>query len=254
MNKIKYIAFLLLLLVVACGKKESKEIKTPETIFNEALEYFNNENYFKAKQKLDVIKLQYPASEFAEKAQYYLAECEYYDGNFIIAAFNYNNLRRLYPSTSYAKESMFKAAKCYYRLSPTFERDQEYTKKAIESLQEFQYIYPSDSLAVESGKLITELRDKLGHREYQNAYIYRRLESPRSALIYYDEVINNYDDTKYYEDAFFGKIEVLYTMKKYEEAKGIIDLYMKKFSEGKFLAEVNRIKNEISNISDKLND
>ena len=250
MNYTKSLLFIsLILFALACGKKEGEKIKNPETVYNEAMEYFNDEDYFKAKQKFDVIKLQYPASEYAEYAQYYLGECEYYEGNYIIAAFNYNNLRRIYPSTKFAKESMFKGAKCYYKLSPSFERDQEYTTKAIESLQEFQYVYPNDSLSKEAGELITELRNKLGHKQYKIAEIYMKLDAPRSAVIYFDEVINNYDDTKYFEDAFYGKISALDYMKKYEEAKGIIDIYLRRFPKGKYQKQVNEIKSKIKNLS-----
>lgn len=251
MKFIKIVIILsLFIILISCGKKKSEEIKTPETIYNEAMEYFEKKNYFKAKQKLDVIKLQYPASSYAELAQYYLGECEYYEGNYIIAAFNYNNLRRIYPSTKFAKESMFKAAKCYFELSPSYERDQEYTLKAIESLQEFQYIYPGDSLTAEAGQLITELRDKLGHRQYKIAEIYMKLEAPRAAVIYFDEVLNTYDDTKYYEEAFYGKISALKFMKKYEEVKGIIDIYLRRFPEGKYTTEIELLKNEVNNLSE----
>lgn len=250
MNNIKLILiFSMFLVLISCGKKKAEQIKTPEAIYTEAMEYFEKKNYFKAKQKLDVIKLQYPASEFAELAQYYLGECEYYEGNYIIAAFNYNNLRRIYPTTKFAKESMFKAAKSYFKLSPSFERDQEYTLKAIESLQEFQYVYPGDSLTTEAGNLITELRDKLGHRQYKIAEIYMKLEAPRAAVIYFDEVLNNYDDTKYYEDAFYGKISALKFMKKYEEAKSIIDIYLRRFAKGKYIKEVEQLKAEVQNLS-----
>jgi len=230
--KIQYPFFLLFLIIISCSSDKTDKTPTPESVYNQAMEYFNDENYFKAKQKFDIIKLQYPASEYAEKAQYYIAECEYFEGNYILAAFNYNNLRRIYPSTSYSKEAMFKAAKCYYELSPSYERDQEYTFKAIESLQEFQYIYPNDSLSTESSKLIEELRDKLGHKQFQIAEIYMKLEAPRAALIYYDEVINNYDDTKYFEDAFFGKIKALEFMNRFDEAFGLIDIYKRKFPTG----------------------
>lgn len=243
--KKNYLFFLLLLVFISCASDKTDAPKSPETVYNEAMEYFNDENYFKAKQKFDVIKLQYPASEYAEKAQYYIAECEFYEGNYILAAFNYNNLRRIYPSTDYAKEAMFKGAKCYYKLSPSFERDQEYTFKAIESLQEFQYIYPNDSLTLEATVLIEELRDKLGHKQFQIAEIYMILEVPRAALIYYDEVINNYDDTKYFDDAFFGKIKTLEFMNRFDEALGLIEIYKRNFPKGKHLNELDNLISSI---------
>ena len=76
-----------------------------------------------------------------------------------------------------------------------------------------------------------------------------KLEAPRAAVIYFDEVINTYDDTKYYEDAFYGKISALMFMKKYEEAKSIIDIYLKRFTDGKYIKEVEGLKTEVNNLS-----
>lgn len=236
--KINLLFISLFALFISCSSTKKEVPKTPEAVFAQAMEYFNDEDYFKAKQKFDIIKLQFPASDFAEKAQYYNAECEYKEGNYILAAFNYNNLRRIYPSTSYAKEAMFKASKCYYKLSPSFERDQEYTHKAIEALQEFQYMYPNDSLSTEASKLIDELREKLAHKQFHTAEIYLILDAPRAAVIYFDEVINKYDDTKYFEDAFVGKINTLKYMKKYDQAIGLLEVYQSKFPNGKFAKEM----------------
>ncbi len=243
--KLKFLIFLSLISIVSCSSDKSESSKTPEAVFNQAMEYFNDEDYFKAKQKFDIIKLQFPASNYAEKAQYYLSECDFNDGNYILAAFNYNNLRRIYPSTEYAKEAMFKSAKCYFMLSPSFERDQEYTNKAIESLQEFQYVYPNDSLTKEADKLIEVLRGKLAHKQYHIAEIYMILDAPRAALIYYDEVINKYDDTQYFEDAYFGKIKTLDYMDRHEEALGLIKIYESKFANGKFKKEIELLTQQI---------
>ncbi len=89
-----------------------------------------------------------------------------------------------------------------------FERDQEYTVKAIESFQEFQYLYPDkDSLFSVASEKISELRTKLAHREYFTATLYRKLNAPLAAKIYFDRVINDYDDTEYYEPAYFEKLK-----------------------------------------------
>lgn len=240
-NLILLIAFLIIL--SSCADRDSGRIKEPKEIYNEALEKFNDEDYLDAKQLFDIVKLQYPASEFAEYSQYYLGECEYLEKNYILAAFNYNSLRRIYPSSSYSKESMYKAAMCYYHLSPSFERDQEYTRKAISAFQEFQYTYPGDSLSKEADQRINELRNKLAKKEYQTAEIYLKLQSPRSSLIYYDEVISRFDDTEYYEPAYYGKTMVLVSLRRYDEALGLINLYPKIFPEGKFNKEMKNLEN-----------
>ena len=236
---------LLLLIVIiitsSCNSSKNDRIKTPKEIFDEAIEEYEDKDYIKARQLLDVVKLQYPASEYAEYSQYYIGECEFQEKDYILAAFSYNSVRRIYPNSKYSKISMYKAALCYYELSPSFERDQEYTKKAIRSFQEFQYNYPNDSLSIEANNRINELRTKLAKKQYNTAILYRKLSSPKSALIYYDEVIANYDDTEFYEDAYYGKTETMVSLRRYDEALGLISLYRTLFPSGKYLDKIEKL-------------
>lgn len=247
----KYILFLIILsatVISSCSGTKTPENVNAEQVFNKGKELFNIGDYLEAKQYFDIIKLQYPASQQSDDAQYYLAEINFNRDEYILAAFNYNMLRRVYPGSPYSKESLYKNALCFYKLSPTYDRDQEYTTKAIESFMEFQYLYPEDSLNIESSKRIAELRDKLAYREFFTAGLYRKMDSPRASVIYYDAVINNYSDTQYYEDAYIGKIEALYYMKKYDQAVSIIRAYATQFPNGKAINRNNQIINEINNL------
>lgn len=237
----------LLLTIIGCSTSKLPETRSPEEIFNQGMKYFKNEDYKEAKMMFDVIKLQYPASQWADDAQFYLAETNFAQKEFILASFNYNLVRRLYPSSEFVKISLFKSALCYFELSPTYDRDQEYTKKGIQSFQEFQHLYPKDSLYAESGKYISELRNKLAHREYFTAGLYLKMDNPESALIYFDTVINDYDDTEYYEMAYFGKIDILAKFGKKDEALNLIDLYKKNFKNGKYLSNLETIEKTLKN-------
>jgi hypothetical protein len=68
--------------------------------------------------------------------------------------------------------------------------------------------------------------------------LYRNLYSNRSALIYYDVIIDDYPDTEHYETAFAGKIESLIALRRYDDAKSMIELYRKRFTNGKLKSAV----------------
>ena len=224
-----------------CGSTKQKEVKTAEETFNEAMVLFNDEDYLEAEKLFELIRLQYSASQFADDAQYYLAESNFKRKEYIYAAYNYNMLRRIYPHSEYTKHSLFQSGMCYYKLSPQFERDQDYSIKAIQSFSEFQTVYPDDSLYTQANGYIKELREKLAHREFFIAELYRKMFSPESAIIYYDSVINDYPDTEYYEQAIYGKIEVIIDLKMNDEARSLIDLYKKLFPAASNLSKVNNL-------------
>lgn len=204
-----------------------------------------DKDWLEAEKLFDLIRLQYPSSQYADDAQYYLGELHYRKGEYIIASFNFDMVRRSYPMSEYGKLSRFRAAMCYYELSPPFDRDQDYTKKAIQNFAEFQAVYTEDSLYTEAGKKIDELRNKLARREYETAEIYRKLYTNKSALVYYDFVIEDYPDTEYYEPAFVGKIEALATLKKYDELRTVIDAYNSRIPNGSLRDRVMTIANSL---------
>ncbi|MDR0927852.1 MAG: outer membrane protein assembly factor BamD [Ignavibacteria bacterium] len=210
----------LIILAVGCKTGEKFEPTNPEEAFNEGLRLFNEREYTESMSYLDMIKLQYPASSVADKAQYYTAEINFARKEYILAAFNYNRTRAVFPGSQFAKIALYKAGFSQYKLSPDYHKDQEYTRRAIKTLQDYQYFYPEkDSLYLKADTMLSELRNKLGEKEYRTAELYTRLESPISALIYYESVIKNYDDTKYFQNAWVGKIQTLYKLKREEEAK-----------------------------------
>ena len=232
------------LFIYACKSSDSTKPRSAEEMYNKAIKLFNDEDWEEANQLFEVIKLQYAASQYADDAQYHIAEINFNKGEFILAAYNYNSLRRTYPTSKYYKTALFKAGLCFYNLSPPYDRDQEYTVKAIEIFQDYQRLYAGDSLYNKAGEYIDELRDKLGHRAFFTAKLYQKLHSPNSALIYYDIVIDEYPDTQYYEQAFYEKIKILSATYRMEELSLVIKKYKTLFPNGRYINEVEKIEKQ----------
>jgi outer membrane protein assembly factor BamD len=232
-------------LAAGCSSTQSPETGGPENIFNLAKSAYADEDYLEAQRLFDVVKLQYPASQFADDAQYYLAEINFKREEFLLSAFAYNQLRRAYPNSEYYKEALFKAALSYYQLSPSYDRDQEYTKRAIQTFADYQMLYPGDSLANESTAKIRELRNKLAEREFSTAELYIKLNSPKSSVIYYDAVIDEYPDTDYFEQAVARKAEALADLGRSDEARRTIEQYLQTFPQGRFRGRMEEIAAQI---------
>lgn len=231
--------------IIGCGTSYELDTKDPASIFRAAMVELDDEDWLESEKLFDLIRLQFPSSPYADDAQYYIGELHYRKGEYILASFNFDMVRRSYPMSELSRESRYKTAMCYYELSPPFDRDQEYTKKAIQYFAEFQALYPDDSLYAESGKKIDELRSKLARREYETAEIYRKLYTNKSALVYYDFVIEDYPDTEYYEPAFVGKIEALAVLKRYDELRLVIEQYNARVPNGALRDRVMSIANSL---------
>ncbi|MCS7169453.1 MAG: outer membrane protein assembly factor BamD [Candidatus Kapabacteria bacterium] len=170
--------------------------------------------------------------KYADDALFLLAELRFRREEYIMAAFLYQQLRQAYPQSVYAREALYKIGLSYIALSPPYDRDQEYTHKALQALMEFRYLYPADSLLPEVERQVRRMRNKLAQREYSVAYLYRKLRSPEAALIYYDTVLQQYTDTDFVELAWVGKIEVLVELGRWYEAQQAVDTYRRLFPDG----------------------
>lgn len=230
------------LLINSCSSPQVYKPTSAEDVFNQGVEDFKEGDYIDAQKNFDKIKLQYPASAYADDAYFYIAEINYERKQYIVAAYHYNSLRRTHPRSDYAKIALYKTAQCFLEMSPSYDRDQDYTIKAINKFSEFQAFYPDDSLSNEATKTIVQLRNKLAHKEYSTAELYIKLRDLRASIVYFDKVIENYPDTEFFELAYYGKIETLYKMKEYDEAKSIVDLYKKTFPDGEHLDEIKELE------------
>ncbi|MFN5308999.1 MAG: outer membrane protein assembly factor BamD [Candidatus Kapaibacterium sp.] len=230
---------------IGCGTSYELDTKDPASIFRAAMIELEDEDWLESEKLFDLIRLQYPSSPYADDAQFYIGELHFRKGEHILASFNFDMVRRSYPMSELSRISRYKSALCYYELSPPFDRDQDYTKKAIQHFAEYQALYPDDSLYMESGKKIDELRNKLARREYETAEIYRKLYTNKSALVYYDFVIEDYPDTEYYEAAFVGKIEALSDLKRKDELRATIEQYNARIPNGTMRDRVMSIANSL---------
>ncbi|MGB9851522.1 MAG: outer membrane protein assembly factor BamD [Candidatus Kapaibacteriota bacterium] len=230
--------FLVSLIVFSCSTTKKEEISSADDLFALAKKEYEKKKYEEAEKYFDLLKLQYPASRYADDAQYYLGLISFDKGDYIMAAFHFSSLRRAYPNSEYCKEALFKTALSYYNLSPSFDRDQEYTSKAIDYFMEFQNTYPGDSLSVIANNYLKELRNKLAYRYFFTAMLYYKWGSPKSALIYLDVVIEDYPDSDYAEDAMWLKINIYREKGLFLDLEEIAKEYQNKFPNGKYSEQI----------------
>lgn len=233
------------ILVSCSGTEESTRKRSVDEIYTEAMAAFNNEEWADALSQFDIIKLQYPASQYADDAQFRIAEINFHRGEYVMASYNYSVVRRSFPSSEWAKTSAYKVGLCYAELMLPPDRDQEYTMKAIQAFTEFQQLYPTDSLALVSVQRIHDLRNHLAERYLLVAEHYVKTESRRAALVYYDALINEYPDSDWLEDAFIGKLTIQSALGLTTDCKTTLAQYRKAIKQPKRENEVIEIERNL---------
>ncbi len=207
------------------------------------MKLFEKGKYFDAKTQFRIITLSHSGNMIAAKAQFYLGECHFNMKEYIIAASEYERLIKVYPSSEWVDDAKYKLGLSYFKLSPKYALDQEYTLKAISHFQEFLEDYPGSPLAEEVEKDLLLARNKLARKVYESAEIYRKMAYYNSANIYYNKVLEEYYDTQYAPQALFWIGECNRRMKRYPQALESFDEFMKKYPRHEWLQRVrNKIK------------
>lgn len=225
-------------ILISCKSSDVENILSAEERFEIGMIEFNDENYLEAINEFSVVTLQYPGSSVSDDAQYYLGECRFKKEEYLLAAYEYEALKRNMPASPLVPKAQYKIALAYYKLAPKSALDQTYTLKAIDEYQAFIEYFPADTLVLDAEVKITELRNRLAEKEYQTAVIYMKMEYYKAATYYFNNVLENFHDSKFSEQAYFGKIESLVKRKKISEATAEADKFLKKFPETSLRAEV----------------
>ncbi len=202
-----------------CGNSSTAvQSKPTKERFDEAMAELADEDYERAAQLFDIIVTQDPAGDLADDAQFYLGEAHFLDENYRLAMFNYRRLLNSFPSSPFYKRAMFRSAESALKLSPQFERDQTDTDNAIKQFRVFIDLYPADSLSGVAREHVASLRNKLAQKEMAVATQYVKLQEYKSALVYFQKVIDLYPDTDSHRPAINGKVDMLNRLGRSAEA------------------------------------
>jgi outer membrane protein assembly factor BamD len=233
------------LFLAGCGSTDVSTIMNVDDRFAHAKMLFDKRDYLEAINEFTVITLQYQGTAVAPDAQFYLGECRFKREEYLLAAFEYSIVKRNYPASARVADASYKTALCYYNLSPKPALDQQYTRKAIDEFQSFVEYYPADSNAVDAEAKIRDLTVRLAKKTYETARLYATMEYYRSALFYFDDVIEKYHDTEYAPLAFIGKVQLLVSRKKYSDASSEAGRFFDKYPNSVLRGQMEKLKTDI---------
>lgn len=208
MKKNSYLFLTVILLFTAC--KSSRLVNPGDTVqeaYQKGITKFEEGSYGDAAEIFETVTRVGRGSEYAQEAQYYLAESYFNQERYILAEAEYNRFITFYPRDSKRQEVDYKKALSIYHQSPRYRLDQSATRRAIEEFQLFNSRYPDSRFVTESAGKINELREKLARKYYESAQFYSRTDQYKAATIYYDLVIDRYPESKWAETALLNQID-----------------------------------------------
>ena len=208
------VLFLLIgtLLLGSCASGYQKLLKSTDVNkkYEAAVTYYDKGDFFRAGTLLeDLIPLLKGRPE-AEKAQFYFANTNYKQRNYVLSAFYFKTFTDTYPNSEYAEEASYLHAKSLFLDSPGFELDQTNTVSALESIQDFLNRYPTSKFKDETDNMSQELQKKLENKAFESAKLYYQLRYNQAAVVALTNFQQQFPASAFAEQAGFLRITAQY--------------------------------------------
>ncbi len=252
----KYVVLLLLLVMASGCSKFRKMMKTADwqAKYAAALEYYEEEEYYKASQLLENILPIIRGTAEAELGNFYFAYCHFHQRQYILSAHYFKTFVEIYGRSEYVMEAAFMRAYSLYKQSPKYSLDQTSTYEAVAALQNFINQYPYAEYSKQADELIDELQVKLERKAYDNAKLFYQIKGIKGfqpALVTFDNFQKNFPDSKFNEEIMYLVVETQYNYAKqstyrkqeerFREAIEKYELMLERYPESPFLKDAGEI-------------
>ena len=208
----------------SCGISNPFDDNIPyKTRFDDGLAFFEEEKYVKSSQQFNIIVERASHTDLGDDALFFLAESYFLNEDNDIPHNQYEQLESRIGFSPYIEKSRWRICETLMLLSPNFYHDQDSSLKAITQIQEFLDDFPNSEYSKDADKLINELRTRLAEKNMETGKLYIKLKAYDSAMTSYEVVVNEYYDTKFFNDANMEIIRCLVLLNKSDEAKQFLE-------------------------------
>ena len=240
------------LLILSCSKKDKIEATLEEgTIeeqmilaYKEGLEFLERGDALYASKKFNEAEILFPQSIWAPKSSVMSAYSLYYYNYYGDAIFQLERHLKNYPNDKNLAYVHYLIAICYFEKLSDEKKDLE---PLIQTQKKFEYIinnYPNTDFAIDSKYKLDLILDMLAAKEMYIGRHYMQTEKWIGAINRFKNVINNYDDTVYVEEALHRLVEIYYKIGLIDEAKKVAYVLGYNYESGKWYENSYRVFNK----------
>ena len=240
------------LLILSCSKKDKIEVTLEEgTIeeqmilaYKEGLEFLEKGDALYASKKFNEAEILFPQSIWAPKSSVMSAYSLYYYNYYGDAIFQLERHLKNYPNDKNLAYVHYLIAICYFEKLSDEKKDLE---PLIQTQKKFEYIinnYPNTDFAIDSKYKLDLILDMLAAKEMYIGRHYMETEKWIGAINRFKNVINNYDDTVYVEEALHRLVEIYYKIGLIDEAKKVAYVLGYNYESGKWYENSYRVFNK----------
>jgi outer membrane protein assembly factor BamD len=240
-----------LFVAFSCGKFRKIE-KNPDwrVKYEAGLVYYAKKDYYRTSILFEQILPIVRGLPEAEKVQFYLAYCQYYEKLYLLAAEQFKSFYETYGRGTLSEEARFMYAYSLYKSSPGPTLDQSESIEAMTSMQDFVNRFPTSKFKDQAIEVIYTVQERLEKKGFENARQYVKMRQYKAAIVAMDNFQKNFPDSKYLEESHFLVVQSKFQLaeesvlsKQRERYQDVLQNYknfVDRYPESKFLKEAER--------------
>lgn len=253
-----------LLATTSCQNTYNNVYKTDDYIYKYeyAKELYFRGKYIQCYELLEQMVMIFKGTDKAEESLFMNAMCYYNIKDYETASLYFDKYVQTYPKGTYAEDARYYNGMSSYYQSPDPRLDQTPTYTAIKELQSFIEFFPYSDRREEATNLLYKLQDRLVQKEYESAMLYFKLgdyvgncanggSNFEACIITAENALKNYPYTEYREDLYMMILRSRFRLAKNsiaekaeERFRQTIDEYYgfrNEFPESKYMKEADLI-------------
>ena len=202
---------------------------------------FESKKYTRSLDEFNSIILNDRGSKLAVEARFYQGESNFELEQYNEAISSYEKFMQYSSDLAKVEYVKFKICKSYFNLSTTYSRDQENNEFAFMKLQYFIDEFPNSTFIAETEEMLQLLRERKAQKVYETGRLYLKLKEYDSAIIYFNDVVENYYDTQFSDKARVSIIFFYMLQDKTDDAKKYYEINKNKFQDESIKKEAEEI-------------
>ena len=221
-----FLILLASLLIFSCSKDKKVSLIKEKTVkdqmveaFKEGYEELEKGDVLYAAKKFNEAELLYPQSEWAPKSALMAAYAYYSQDYYYDAEYELERFIKLYPNEDSIPYAHYLLGMVHYERIVDEKKDLGPLVKAEEKFKFIKKNYPNTDFSLDASYKLDLINDYLASKEMYIGVHYIKKKKWIAAINRFKNVINNYDETSFIDEALHRLVELHYKIGLTDEAQ-----------------------------------
>ncbi|MBN2438086.1 MAG: outer membrane protein assembly factor BamD [Deltaproteobacteria bacterium] len=174
------------------AKRVEMAHSTPENLYQQGLEEYQDGNYKRAVELFQRVKEEYPLSPLAIMSEIGIADAYFSGKQYLEANLAYSEFLNLHPTNENLSYVMYQIGMCHFNEITTIDRDQSEALNALKAFERLLVRFPDSKFSFMAEKAIQNCRKTLGEQEFYVGKFYFNIKEYRAALRRFEKIARDY--------------------------------------------------------------